>query len=160
MIAKDRLRYYVKQIDWSRDIDSLQGDKENGSHSQLRERTRSWRELVQPRGFWLGFYQRKPPRAAPVKSYPQLKGVGTCTGNGPLAVVPHQEWMEPFHNRDRYILHGPIQEVSAKYVWKPSQTRHRRSSTGVPVGPSVRVSRKPPTEAHLITFSAKPWKWK
>ena len=31
-------------------------------------------ELVQPRGFWLGFYQRKPPRAAPVKSYPQLKG--------------------------------------------------------------------------------------
>ena len=31
-------------------------------------------ELVQPRGLRLGSYQRRPPRAAPVKSYPQLKG--------------------------------------------------------------------------------------
>ena len=64
-------------------------------------------ELVQPRGLRLGFYQRKPPRAAPVKSYPQLKGW-----------APGREMGLRLHNRARYMLHGQSDNLLVRCIFR------------------------------------------
>ena len=99
-------------------------------------------ELVQPRGLWLGFYERKPPRAAPVKSYPQLKGW-----------APGREMGLRLHNRARYMLHGQSDDVIDRHVIQKIREQRRRSNTGVTVG-DLRSGflDKPPTEAHLSDF--------
>ena len=99
-------------------------------------------ELVQPRGLRLGFYQRKPPRAAPVKSYPQLKGW-----------APGREMGLRLHNRARYMLHGQSDDVLDRHVIQKIREQRRRSNTGVTVG-DLRSGfhDKPPTEAHLSDF--------
>ena len=96
-------------------------------------------ELVQPRGLRLGSYQRRPPRAAPVKSYPQLKGW-----------APGREMGLRLHNRARYMLHGQSDDVLDRHVIQKIREQRRRSNTGVTVGDLRSGFRdKPPTEAHL-----------
>ena len=99
-------------------------------------------ELVQPRGLRLGSYQRRPPRAAPVKSYPQLKGW-----------APGREMGLRLHNRARYMLHGQSDDVLDRHVIQKIREQRRRSNTGVTVG-DLRSGflDKPPTEAHLSDF--------
>ena len=100
-------------------------------------------ELVQPRGLRLRFYQRKPLRAAPVKSYPQLKGW-----------APGREMGLRLHNRVRYLLHGENANLHVRCVlfsgFQKMRTQHRRSNTGVTVGDLWSgFLDNPPTEAHL-----------
>ena len=97
---------------------------------------------MQPRGLRLGFYQRKPPRAAPVKSYPQLKGW-----------APGREMGLRLHNRAGYMLHGQSDDVLVRHVSQKIREQRRRSNTGVTVGDLRSGFRdKPPTEAHLSGF--------
>ena len=49
---------------------------------------------------------KKTPPSCTSKVLPPIEGVGTFTGNGPLAVVT-----EPRHNRVRYMLHGQIDNL-------------------------------------------------
>ena len=110
-------------------------------HNGIRQ-ARSRGELVQPRGLRLGFYQRKPPRAAPVKSYPQLKGW-----------APGREMGLRLHNRARYMLHGQSDDAIDRHVIQKIREQRRRSNTGVTVGDLWSESLdNPPTEAHLSGF--------
>ena len=91
---------------------------------------------------------KKTPPSCTSKVLPQIEGVGTFTGNGPLAVV-----MEPRHNRVRYLLHGQIDNLLVRCIFRKICERRRRSNTGVTVGDLRSGFRdKPPTEAHLSGF--------
>ena len=91
---------------------------------------------------------KKTPPSCTSKVLPPIEGVGTFTGNGPLAVVT-----EPRHNRVRYLLHGQIDNLLVRCIFRKICERRRRSNTGVTVGDLWSgFLDKPPTEAHLSDF--------